>query len=178
LQGLIVSIFGDTGFDSPDSYQSQALTWLETQSQLYPSQTKLLSRYTAACLYYATFGVLHRYANPDELEWNDSTNWLTDQDECTWFGLLCNPSGQVNETDLHANNVTGTLPLELMGWSDSLRLLDVGNNNIWNKNEEVEFLGELTNLGKDPCVFIMSDFRTNSFPRFSCSLFGHWRDIL
>mmetsp|Transcript_27733 Transcript_27733/g.31699 ORF Transcript_27733/g.31699 Transcript_27733/m.31699 type:complete len:697 (-) Transcript_27733:85-2175(-) len=152
VHALVISVALEGGkeFLDPTSYQSQALAWLESDfgGTLNIAYDRVIQRYVAACIWFATNMVDNSYSTDEEIEdgWTSTDNWLTTANECTWYGLECNSAGKVNETDLRANNLTGTFPDEIILWADSLVYLDIGSNNVHNMDEEVEFLGKLTNL--------------------------------
>ena len=123
------------------------MSWLESSSIQY-DDLQLVQRYALGCIYYATFGVTNPISDEDETEWGDSEGWVTDADECTWFGVACNADGLVDELRLGNNNITGTFPNEVILLAESLTVFQIGENRVWNKDEQVEFLGELVNLGK------------------------------
>ena len=77
--------------------------------------------------------------------WTDSTNWGTDEPLDRWHGVTIGDAGRVVRLNLHANNLTGTLPPAL-GRLSSLAALDLhGNNNNLTGPIPPE-LGTLTNL--------------------------------
>ena len=57
---------------------NQALLWLATGSITTNARDRL-QRYTMAFLYFSTEGE----------QWTRDTNWLSEADVCTWFGLAC-----------------------------------------------------------------------------------------
>ena len=50
-----------------------------------------------ACIYYATYAVRTIYTVVEPRGWIDSTGWVSDVDECTWFGLTCNANNEVEK---------------------------------------------------------------------------------
>ena len=77
--------------------------------------------------------------------WTDSTNWGTDEPLDRWHGVTTGDAGRVVRLNLHANNLTGTLPPAL-GRLSSLAALDLhGNNNNLTGPIPPE-LGALSNL--------------------------------
>jgi hypothetical protein len=151
VQGIIeqVALQGGAEFDDPTSFQSLSLEWLEGNANIATyTRQKIVQRYVCGCVHFATSGVENPFWNPEETEWMISDGWLTDDDECTWYGLSCDlASGtMITEIDLRGNNVTGTFPAEVVLLASSLIKFDIGNNKVFNLDEEVEFLGALTNL--------------------------------
>ena len=63
------------------------------------------------------------YEATDGPNWTDKTNWLTDSDLSTWYGVTVS-NGRVTKLELKENNLTGAIPPELGNLSslDSLRL--------------------------------------------------------
>jgi hypothetical protein len=151
VQGIIeqVALQGGAEFDDPTSFQSLSLEWLKGNANIATyTEQKIIQRYVCGCVHFATSGVANPYSSPAETEWLISDGWLTDDDECTWYGLTCDlaTGTMITEIDLRANNVTGSFPPEVTLLASSLVRFDIGNNNVWNRNEEVDFLGQLTNL--------------------------------
>ncbi len=79
--------------------------------------------------YYATNGA----------HWINKTNWFSG-DKCTWYGVYCDASGNVNALILKDNNLTGALPNEIKNLP--LSSLDLGNNHI----NDISKLSALTSL--------------------------------
>ena len=74
--------------DFPNSLlQESALDWLvdldPANLAVDTNPTRLLERYTAALLYFATQGD----------EWFEKTDWLSENLVCSWSGLECNNQG-------------------------------------------------------------------------------------
>jgi len=66
-------------------------------------------------------------AGPD---WNDNTNWLTDEPIGEWFGVRTDSTtGRVTRLVLPANKLTGRLPAEL-GRLDALEVLSLRENDL------------------------------------------------
>jgi len=42
--------------------------------------------------------------------WLNNTGWTTEQDQCSWFGIICDEQGFVIEINLPNNNMTGEFP--------------------------------------------------------------------
>ena len=96
-----------------DEYEA----WLETiPIKTVATCTDLESRVLAS-LYNATNG--HN--------WNDNTNWLSDQPIGTWYGVTTDTRGHVTHVDLTNNNLSGPVPGELAGLS-RLRTLNLSDN--------------------------------------------------
>lgn len=96
------------------------------------------------------------------LEWKTSTNWATDADECTWFGITCT-SGVVTKVEFISNQLSGSLPEELTLLKDSLSYIDLFDNLVSNKGDEGNaWLGDLTNL--EYLYYGTTNFEYNGIP--------------
>lgn len=103
---LPVAKFGGEEFEDPDSYQSKALSWLEGNANVGSySDEQIIQRYALASIYYSTFAVATPAtdaflgAGVTPAGWNTTDGWLSDDDECTWFGVGCDGSN-VNSISL------------------------------------------------------------------------------
>eukprot|EP00986_Skeletonema_menzelii_P008781 scaffold3803_cov151-Skeletonema_menzelii.AAC.8 len=73
-----------------------------------------------AVFYYATDGE----------NWGNNTNWLTESDECTWYGAKCNDDdGSLEKLWLNNNQLTGTIPSEI-GLMENLKQLKLYENQL------------------------------------------------
>jgi hypothetical protein len=99
LAGL--STDGDSVFDDPGSPQNLAIEWLalDTIWQIERNTLRMETRYGLAVLYYSTQGDT----------WQETYEFLTDSDECTWHngdedhnrrGVICNEEDQVTGISL------------------------------------------------------------------------------
>ncbi len=61
--------------------------------------------------------------------WNDTTNWLSDQPLSEWYGVETGDSGEVVGLSLGDNNLTGPIP-GVLAELDSLVTLDLGGNSL------------------------------------------------
>ncbi len=77
--------------------------------------------------------------------WNDRTNWLTENPLDTWHGVTLNADGRVSELDLSGNNLSGTISAEVAELSD-LTVLDLSRNDL--SGSIPRELGELSNLNE------------------------------
>ena len=84
------------------------------------------------------------YNATDGANWTNNTNWLTDNDLSTWYGVSA-VNGKVTGLYLEKNNLSGTIPPEL-GKLTNLEFLDL-NLRINNLSGTIPSeLGQLTNL--------------------------------
>jgi len=100
-----VALFGGSEFSDNSTYQSKSLNWLENSSTENLSDERIIQRYSLGCIYYATFEVetiftIDLFGEGGVLPWRDSTNWVTDENECLWARLGCNEDNNVVVLDL------------------------------------------------------------------------------
>jgi len=138
-----------------NTYQHDSMAWLETIPHESMTDQEILQKFALACIYYATFQKRTLYtdavygydATPPG--WNRTDNWLSAENECTWFGILCNDDGQVNDIELYSNSLTGSFPPEVVYLNNSLTALDLYDNVIWNQGDSGhEWLEQMTKLGE------------------------------
>jgi Leucine-rich repeat (LRR) protein len=143
---LNVALEGGSEFEDPDSYQSRALQFCETQLQ--PSQD-VITYYALACIYFASYGKVNKRTLgefPDIVElagWIDSTNWITNVDYCSWFGLTCNEDGKVQCLELPSNRLFGIVAPEVRLLAETLEILDLSNNYYLVSEPDSHWLGRL-----------------------------------
>ena len=143
-------------FQDANSYQSRAARWVEETAQVgVHSPERLVQRYALACVYFASNGVRSFYTDEifgvgtEPRGWIDESGWIVDADECGWYRISCNADGFVTKIELHQNRLTGQFPPEVALLKDSLEVVDLYQNPIYNKGaQNNDWLGELTNLQK------------------------------
>lgn len=141
-----VALGGGSEFANETTYQSQALAWLEGNKDVDTfSEEKIIQRYALACFFYNTFGVKNAYTGDSPVEWMNDDKWITDDDECEWYGMECN-EGDIVGIDLNSNSVTGSVPLEFGLLGRSLETLDLSGNTVANKDDELAWIANLTEL--------------------------------
>jgi Leucine-rich repeat (LRR) protein len=121
LFNLISSISVDNGasIETDGSPQNSAFTWLTGSNSLDSfSAERTIQRYALATLFFSTDGP----------NWSQSSNWLTDVDECLWYsrsgGSSCDENGLYVTLDLGFNGLMGSIPGEI-GLLTGLRRLDI-----------------------------------------------------
>jgi len=105
-------------FSSP----KRALKWIANDDPLQVpvcNTTKLKQRYGLALLYYDADGDM----------WIDQDGWLSEKNECEWYGIGCSEDGFVVTIDLVDNNLSGTIPNEIYIFSSMLHF-SIPMNNI------------------------------------------------
>ena len=85
----------------------------------------------------AQVDIVYRLSNREALDslyrvtggenWNDTTNWLSDEPLSEWYGVQTGDSGDVVGLSLGDNNLTGAIP-EVLAELDGLVTLDLGGN--------------------------------------------------
>ncbi|MCE2423099.1 MAG: hypothetical protein J4G03_07325 [Gemmatimonadetes bacterium] len=74
--------------------------------------------------------VLHLfYGDTDGENWDNNTNWLTDEPLGDWYGVSADAQGNVTRLSLVNNNLTGSIPAEL-GDLESLTELHLPSNDL------------------------------------------------
>jgi hypothetical protein len=98
-----------------NSSQAKALAWLQNSSMSHEYELhRLYQRYALAVLFHSTNGP----------SWVNSTGWLTNVNECTWYafsssmGGTCSKGSRFARLDLPENGLSGTIPMELELLSD------------------------------------------------------------
>ena len=100
-------------------------------------------------------------------DWDDNTNWLSDEQICDWYGVYCYSDGYVDRISLYSNSLQGTIPTEL-GLLTSLQRLSVPYNSLTGMIPTE--LGLLTSLQR---LYVDDNSLTGAVPNEVCAL----RDI-
>lgn len=110
------------------------------------NEDRILQRYALACIFYATYDVPTVYSQTVGFSggWFKDDGWLTNSNECSWHGVLCNSSGRVQAIRLDSNGLSGSFPSEVTLVKETLVELDVTDNKLF--NEGVSWVGDLLNL--------------------------------
>ncbi|EJK43637.1 hypothetical protein THAOC_37900 [Thalassiosira oceanica] len=74
----------------------------------------------------------------EDIEWNQSTNWMSEKGLCLWHGVTCHPHEQLGEKfdgdfyvailNITSNNIHGILPREVYTAFNRMVALDVSKN--------------------------------------------------
>ena len=83
------------------------------------------------------------YEATDGDNWENNTNWMSDEPLGEWFGVTTDDDGRVTSLELDGNGLSGALPPEL-GDLTNLRELDLYDNEL--SGSLPESLGNLANL--------------------------------
>jgi len=119
LESFIPTHFENYDDDiSSCSPRNQALVWISSGDDAELTNAQRTQRYALATIFASLSGT----------QWNNSTNWLTYVNSCTWFGITCTDDF-VTELVLDRNNLVGMLPSEV-SLLVRLRSLMVARNQI------------------------------------------------
>lgn len=127
------------------SPQSQALDFL-VESVLnddngWYTDDRVVQQYSLLTLFFST-----SEGGTESSTWLRHDGWITESDECDWFGVTCE-DGSVIHLELNDNNLEGTLPLEVAFISRSLSKLDMkGNKLIGTIPDDIGKISKLTEL--------------------------------
>ena len=70
------------------------------------------------------------YNGTEGEHWYNNTGWMTEQDQCDWYGITCDEEGYVIEINLSSNNMRGDFPADSLSNFYKLKRLDLGNNTL------------------------------------------------
>jgi Leucine-rich repeat (LRR) protein len=151
LGSVLVSIYDRLGlswksFADQNSPQTMALTWV-AGSDVYANmdRSQRIQRYTLGVFYYSTYSQMHIFIT-EAPGWTSASRWMSQENECTWEGILCNSNSKVSGILLPEHSLTGTLPMELALLRDNLVTLDLARNYIAVEGERLNVFGYLYKL--------------------------------
>jgi len=79
------------------------------------------------------FALVTFYINTKGPGWQRSDHWMSKEDECLWYGVICTSNilgaKRVTELDLSFNKITGIIPRE-MAYLSELQTLDLNGNSL------------------------------------------------
>ena len=125
--------------DASKSYQERATWWNQATPFPEVSITFVVQRYALACLFFATWQKPNQYVTPTQ-GWKTFTNWMSEKNVCTWYGIKCNQKGFITEINLSGNRLTGVFPLEMATIGYGLLRLDISNNDIASFNGDLVWM--------------------------------------
>jgi hypothetical protein len=126
-----------------DSYAFNAYTWLMKNADIRQYSTnQIRQRFALASIYYGT--------NEDLLSWKKDDSWITDSDECSWFGVKCDKEGKghIVALNLTGNGLQGNFPNEITMLKNHLMSLEIGINNLFNHGKDLAWMADLKELSK------------------------------
>lgn len=172
-----VAINGGEEFEEEYSPQSKALKWVNL---VYDPEgdglDRIIQRYVLATIWYATYAVENVYTDLPTPKWTVTEGWLSTYDECDWYGVYCTDDGKVDRISLPYNGLSGRIPQEIKLLSDSLIHLDLSGNPVHNRDEELNWLEDLTQLTQLDVHFC--NFEWEGIPPYLASLTNmEWLDI-
>lgn len=133
---------------SADSYLYKAFDWLADSANVgnYDDAQKI-QRFALACFYYSTYQVPTKYSeNPDP--WFQSDGWMTDADECDWFGISCTKAKMIHSISLEKNKLAGNIPPEIALMGDDLKGLVLTSNGVTIHERDSKIFESLSVLEK------------------------------
>jgi len=120
LEHFIPDYFEDYNEDiSSCTPRNQALVWISSGNDAELTKTERAEK----------FALVTIYASLGGSKWNDNTNWLANEDVCSWFGVTCDEEKFVEQLVLDGNNLRGMLPSEV-SLLEKLQFLMVSRNVI------------------------------------------------
>lgn len=132
--------------ESGETPQRLAFYWMATDKNLMKyDHTQTMQRFALATFYYATNNV----ATPtteNPIPWESAHLWLSNSHVCEWKGIVCNEKLHVESIDLADNNLTGSIPMELILMSANLYSLDFTSNMIYMRDTMFDVFDGLTQL--------------------------------
>jgi hypothetical protein len=78
---------------------------------------------------YQRFVLAVVYIQMNGIKWHNRTRWLSNWNECTWFGVECDAASKILSIRLDSNNVLGSLPSEIKHLQ-SLETISVKKNQV------------------------------------------------
>ena len=99
------------------------------------------------------------YEATDGANWDDDTNWGTDEDLGDWYGVWTNSDGRVEQVVIRDNGLSGQIPPELEGLG-ALRRLDLS----YHPNLSGSVPPELGNLGELRVLAIINTSLSGGIP--------------
>ena len=129
-----------------EGYQYKAFDWLSKNANLANmSRTQQLQRFALAALYYATNNIPNTYAvSPGP--WINNHLWLTDEEECDWAHVHCDPENKTQKLIFQKNNLSGKLPGDLALIREPLHMLDLTSNLLHLKGNDFQVFDNLHSL--------------------------------
>ena len=144
-----VALKGGDEFDSPNTYQSRALQYVDDTLGLSLNDDDFVVYYALACLFYSTNAVHNKHTvsafglDFQLAGWTNTDGWLSvsttavnDQgvtvnvpvNKCNWHGITCDEQDRVVSVELFSNNLTGNFPPEIQHLGSTLQVIDVYDN--------------------------------------------------
>lgn len=93
---VILGFSEDIGSCSP---LNQALVWVSSGDDTKIDDEERTKRFLLATTFASLGGG----------KWTNNTNWLVDEDYCTWYGVTCSDSSEIESLMLDSNNLVGTV---------------------------------------------------------------------
>jgi len=117
LLSILTSITDEAILLDEDTPQGMAFDYLLDNDIC--GKTTIEQRYGLATLYFATNG----------LSWTNNEGWLGENQECEWYGVICDTNPRATDLVLATNNLDGKVPNEISTLF-MLEKLDLSANSI------------------------------------------------
>ncbi len=111
-------------------------------------------------------------------EWNNQSNWLSDQPLSSWYGVTLDRSGRVEALELKSNNLRGELPATL-SQLDSLKKLNLSNNHLYGRVPEIhriKGIGEM--IPHEEEIFLYNDYTLKDIRENALAFAMYQADVL
>ena len=138
---LEVLHLADTGLCAPSDTEFQSWVRGISDTEVSICGSSSPDREALVAFYQATNGP----------NWNQSTNWLSDEPLHKWHGIQTDPEGRVTVISLTNNNLTGRLPPEIGQLKRLVGLSLFGNRISGSIPPELGNLSKLRSLNLDGC---------------------------
>lgn len=139
---LEVLHLADTGLCAPSDTEFQSWVRGIPDTEVSVCGSSSPDREALVAFYQATNGP----------NWNQSTNWLSDEPLHKWHGVQTDPEGRVTVISLTDNNLTGRLPPEIGQFQHLVGLSLFGNRISGSIPPELGDLSKLRSLYLDGCL--------------------------
>jgi len=124
LINMITRFSGLKTFKNETAPHYKAMCWwlndLNNRNNMNYHESMLIQRYLLALIYFSNGGV----------KWHNAKNWISQEPECTWYGISCEVDQNIiSKVNLSSNNLKGTIISEI-GEFRGLEYLALDSNGL------------------------------------------------